>query len=84
MGFSLAHRKKVKPSVKYQIIFKHKDKYRINLMCKFFEVSRSGYYAFLKRMNIPDRDLPLSEKIRECQKESYRTYGYHRVHDYDT
>lgn len=53
-------------------------------MCKFFEVSRSGYYAFLKRMNIPDRDLPLSEKIRECQKESYRTYGYHRVHDYDT
>lgn len=49
-------------------------------MCKFFEVSRSGYYAFLKQMNIPDRDLPLAEKIRECQKESHRTYGYHRVH----
>ena len=49
-------------------------------MCKFFEVSRSGYYAFLKRMDIPDRDLPLAEKIRECQEESHRTYGYRRVH----
>ena len=70
----------MKPSIKYQIIFKHKDKYSINSMCKFFEVSRSGYYAFLKRMDIPDRDLPLAEKIRECQEESHRTYGYRRVH----
>ena len=70
----------MKPSIKYQVIFKHKDKYSINAMCKFFEVSRSGYYAFLKRMNIPDRDLPLAEKIRECQEESHRTYGYRRVH----
>ena len=70
----------MKPSVKYQVIFKHKDKYSINAMCKFFEVSRSGYYAFLKRMDIPDRDLPLAEKIRECQEESHRTYSYRRVH----
>ena len=69
----------MKPSIKYQVIFKHKGRYSINSMCKFFEVSRSGYYAFLKRMDIPDRDLPLAEKIRECQKESHRTYGYRRV-----
>ena len=49
-------------------------------MCKFFKVSRSGYYAFLKQMDIPDRDLPLAEKIRECQNGSHRTYGYRRVH----
>lgn len=70
----------MRPSVKYQVVFKHKDKYSINAMCKFFEVSRSGYYAFLKRMDIPDRDLSLAEKIRECQNESHRTYGYRRVH----
>ena len=70
----------MKPSIKYQVIFKHKDKYSINSMCNFFGVSRSGYYAFLKRMNIPDRDLPLAEKIKECQEESHRTYGYRRVH----
>ena len=49
-------------------------------MCKFFGVSRSGYYAFLERMDIPDRDLPLTDKIRECQEESKNTYGYRRVH----
>ena len=70
----------MKPSIKYQVIFKHKDKYSINSMCKFFEVSRGGYYAFLKRMDIPDRDLPLAEKIKKCQEESHRTYGYRRVH----
>ena len=70
----------MKPSIKYQVIFKHRDKYSINSMCKFFGVSRSGYYAFLKRMDTPDRDLPLAKKIRECQEESHRTYGYRRVH----
>ena len=69
----------MKPSIKYQVIFKHRDKYSINSMCKFFKVSRSGYYVFLKRMDIPDRDLPLAEKIKECQEESHRTYGYRRV-----
>ena len=49
-------------------------------MCKFFKVSRSGYYAFLKQMDIPDRDLPLVKKIIECQEEAYRTYAYCRVH----
>ena len=49
-------------------------------MCKFFAVSRSGYYAYLKNKDIPDRDLPLAEKIMECQEESHRTYGYRRVH----
>ena len=70
----------MKPSIKYQVIIKHKDKYSINSTCNFFGVSRSGYYAFLKRMNTPDRDLPLAEKIKECQEESHGTYGYRRVH----
>ncbi|MDO4471330.1 MAG: IS3 family transposase [Bacillota bacterium] len=70
----------MKSSIKYQVILKYKNKYSISSMCKFFEVSRSGYYAFLKQMDIPDRDLPLAEKIRECQNGSHRTYGYRRVH----
>ena len=49
-------------------------------MCKFFKVSRSGYYDYVKRMDIPDRDLPLAEMIRECQEKCGRTYGYRRVH----
>ena len=49
-------------------------------MCRFFEVSRSGYYDYVKRMDIPAWDLPLAEKIRECQEHSRCTYGYRRVH----
>ena len=58
----------MKPSIKYQVIYKHKDKYSISEMCRFFNVSRSGYCAFLKRKKTPDRDLPLADKIRECQE----------------
>ena len=66
-------------SIKYRVIYRHKDKYSISEMCRFFKVSRSGYYGFVSRMATPDRDLPLAEKIRECQEESHQTYGYRRV-----
>ena len=49
-------------------------------MCRFFNVSRSGYYDFVKRMDVPAKDLPLAEKIKECQITTKRTYGYRRVH----
>ena len=49
-------------------------------MCAFFEVSRSGYYDFVKRMDKPDRDEALARLIEECQGQSRKTYGYRRVH----
>ena len=70
----------MRKSVKYLAIYRHKDKYPIGGMCRFFEVSRSGYYSFVKRMETPAWDLPLAEKIRECQEQSHSTYGYRRVH----
>jgi len=62
------------------VIYRHKEKYSISEMCRFFEVSRSGYYDYVKRMETPAWDLPLAEKIQECQKDSHSTYGYRRVH----
>ena len=70
----------MRTSVKYRVIYRHKDKYSISEMCRFFEVSRSGYYGFVSRMDIPEKDLPLAEKIRECQEKCGKTYGYRRVH----
>ena len=67
-------------SVKYCVIYRHREKYTISEMCRFFSVSRSGYYDFVKRMDIPAKDLPLAEKIRECQEECGKTYGYCRVY----
>ena len=49
-------------------------------MCRFFKVSRSGYYDYVKRMDMPAKDLSLAEKIRECQEQCSKTYGYRRVH----
>ena len=62
------------------VIYRHKNKYSISEMCRFFEVSRSGYYDYVKRMDVPARDLSLAEKIRVCQEHSHSTYGYRRVH----
>lgn len=62
------------------VVYRHKEKYSISEMCRFFSVSRSGYYDYLKRMDIPAKDLPLAEKIRECQASCGQTYGYRRVH----
>ncbi|MGN1316394.1 MAG: IS3 family transposase [Acutalibacteraceae bacterium] len=61
-------------------IYRHKDRYSISEMCRFFDVSRSGYYDYVKRMDIPAKDLPLAEKIKECQEKHGKTYGYRRVH----
>ena len=62
------------------VICRHKNKYSISEMCRFFNVSRSGYYDYVKRMEVPAKDLPLAEKIRECQDKNGKTYGYRRVH----
>lgn len=48
-------------------------------MCRFFEVSRSGYYSYIQRMDKPRRDEPLSKMIAECQEHCGKTYGCRRV-----
>ncbi len=70
----------MKASVKYNVIYRHREMYSVSEMCRIFGVSRSGYYSYVKRMDAPARDLPLAEKIRECQAECKQTYGYRRVH----
>lgn len=70
----------MRTSVKYRVIYRHKDKYGVSEMCRFFKVSRSGYYSFVSRISVPDRDLSLADLIRECQEGNHQTYGYRRVH----
>lgn len=79
-GFSLAYQKGVKASVKYKVIYRHKDTYSISEMCRFFGVSRSGYYGFVNKMDVPAKDLSLAQIIQQCQEECHNTYGYRRVH----
>ena len=48
-------------------------------MCRFFAVSRSGYYSFVKRMKRPEKDAALAETIRQQQAKCFHTYGYRRM-----
>ena len=69
----------MRPCVKYQIIYMNRERYAISVMCRFFGISRSGYYDYIKRQRLPDRDTNVAEWIRQCQQESRKTYGYRRV-----
>ena len=57
----------------------NRKRYPISVMCQFFEVSRSGFYGYVKRLGQPEFDADMAELIRQCQQESRKTYGYRRV-----
>ena len=69
----------MRPRVKYQVIYMNKDRYPVSVMCQFLGVSRSGYYGYVKKLNIPAHDAALTEIICEQQKKCDRTYGYRRM-----
>lgn len=48
-------------------------------MCQFFEVSRSGYYDFVRRSGKPEKDAGLAAVIAAQRERSLRTYGYRRM-----
>ena len=71
--------KGAKPRLKYKVIYKNQGKYPIIVMCNFFKVSRSGFYAYVHRLGKPEHDATLARQIAECQAKSRMTYGYRRV-----
>lgn len=69
----------MRPKVKYAVINRHRKEYPVSVMCRFFGVSRSGYYNFVKRSGEAEADAELAGKIKECQNRTDKTYGYRRV-----
>ena len=69
----------MRPKVKYAVIYRHRNEYSVSVMCRFFEVSRSGYYDFVRRIGQAESDAELAKKIQECQDRTDKTYGYRRV-----
>ena len=67
------------PRVKCHIIYRHRAEYPVTVMCKFFEVFRSGYYEFVQCLGRPGKDTALAKIIAEQRKRSFRTYGYRRM-----
>ena len=69
----------MRAQVKYHIIYRHRTEYPVAVMCEFFAVSRSGYYAFVHRLGKPEKDAALAELIAQQREHSFRTYGYRRM-----
>ena len=65
--------------MKYRVIERYREKYPIESMCRVFQVSRSGYYAWRKRQNTEAKDQWLVDLIVECQQKCNQTYGCRRV-----
>ena len=70
----------MRPKFKYQVIYRHRTEYPVSVMCRFFGVSRSGYYSYVSRMGTADKDIVLAGKIKEQQDRCNQTYGYRRMH----
>ena len=52
-GFSAIDRKEVRAQVKYQVVYMNRNRYPVSVMCRFFGVSRSGYYDYVGRLDQP-------------------------------
>ena len=70
----------MRPRAKYAVIYRHRREYPVSVMCRFFGVSRSGYYGFVQRLDKPDKDAALAEEIHQQQQHCHNTYGYRRMH----
>lgn len=65
--------------IKFRIVYRFRDRYPVQALCKLLGVSRSGYYKWLTRQGRPDRDEPIAKLIVQCHEKTHRTYGYRRV-----
>ncbi|MGG4194996.1 IS3 family transposase [Paenibacillus jamilae] len=63
---------------KYRAIKEAAVEYNVRDLCKVFGVSRSGYYAFLKRDEV-DHDKPLKDLIQNVYQKYDGKYGYRQI-----
>ncbi|WP_328212926.1 IS3 family transposase, partial [Brevibacillus porteri] len=63
---------------KYEVIEKAKEWYGVSELCLLFGVSRSGFYAYLKRKKV-DRDKSLKHLIQVVYNRYDMKYGYRQI-----
>ena len=69
----------MRAKAKYAVIYRHREKYPVCRMCKFFGVSRSGYYTYIHKLYRPDPNQAVIDQIAQQQKRCKNTYGYRRM-----
>lgn len=63
---------------RYKAIEVAASNYPVSSLCKLFKVSRSGYYAYLKRKNV-DRDKEAASLISQVYARYEGKYGYRQL-----
>ena len=67
--------------MRFEFIRAEKVRFPVRLMCRLLEVSRSGFYAWLKRRDSLElNDRRLLQLIREIFAQSRETYGSPRIY----
>ena len=68
--------------MRYPFIEDYCGQFSIAALCRVMQVSRSGYYAWLKRpeSNRSRENRQLVEQIRDIHQQSRQTYGSPRIH----
>lgn len=68
---------------RFQFVDDHRGAFGVKRLCRVLEVSRSGFYRWLKgapaRIERARSDARLARRIREIHKESDGTYGVPRI-----
>ena len=68
--------------MKFRFISDNRETFRVGRMCKLLDVSRSGYYAWLKRPESrrSRENRALEDKIRVLHAASHGIYGAPKIH----
>ena len=74
-----------RPGLKFAFIHKHRTEYEIMIMCRVLNVSRGGYYTWVKRQDEPPSrrqmaNQKLTAAIQSTFTRSRGTYGAPRIH----
>ena len=67
-GFSGRVRKVGCKELRYKVIHRFRERFTVEELCKLLEVSRSGYYKWLKRKDEPDKDRVIADLIMKATK----------------
>ena len=69
--------------MKYAFIQKQRNSYTLARLCQTFDISRSGYYDWLRRAPSQHQleDARLTVKIKDSHKNSRECYGSRRIQD---
>ena len=55
-----------------------RSKYKLKDLLKYFNLAKSTYMYWQKRLNMPNKDLKIEEKILKIRKDN-PNYGYRRI-----